>query len=116
MKYIKQLSIILSITFIAEVLKFILPFPIPTSIYGMLILFTLLCLKIVKPEHIENVAFFLITCMGIMFVPAGVGIVKSYNLLLPLLPALVLSVVLVTIIVMIVSGKVTDLLVKKEMK
>ena len=38
MKFVKQFLIILGISFAGEALKFLLPFPIPASIYGMVIL------------------------------------------------------------------------------
>ena len=39
MKYVKQFLIILAISLIGELLKYVLPLPIPASIYGMVILF-----------------------------------------------------------------------------
>ena len=39
MKYLKQFLIILAISFIGEILKYIVPLPIPASIYGMVIMF-----------------------------------------------------------------------------
>ena len=39
MRLLKQFLIILMITFLGEGLKYILPLPIPASIYGMVILF-----------------------------------------------------------------------------
>lgn len=38
MKYLKQFFIILAISFIGEILKYIVPLPIPASIYGMVIM------------------------------------------------------------------------------
>lgn len=38
MKYLKQFLIILLISFAGELLKYVLPLPIPASIYGMVIL------------------------------------------------------------------------------
>ena len=39
MKYLKQFLLILCITFVGELVKYVLPLPIPASIYGMVILF-----------------------------------------------------------------------------
>ncbi len=114
MKYLKQLSIIFAITFVAEIIKTIIPIPIPSSIYGMLILFLLLCFKIIRPSDIENVADLLISIMGIMFIPAGVGIINNYDNIILMLPAIIISVVLITVIVMGTSAKVTDFFIKKE--
>ena len=44
MKYIRQFLIILFISFLGEVLKYLLPLPIPASIYGLALMFTALIL------------------------------------------------------------------------
>ncbi len=116
MKYIKQLAIIMLITFIAELIKVFLPLPIPSGIYGLILLFCLLCFKIVKLEKIEDTANFFIAIMGIMFIPAGVGIINNTENLLPMLAAIVLSTVVVTALVMGISGKITDIILKRQGK
>ncbi len=116
MKYLKQLSIIFLITFIAEILKTIIPLPVPSSIYGMIILFSLLSFKIIKPKDIENVADFLISIMGIMFIPAGVGVVNNYEDIMLMLPAIIISVVFLTVIIMGLTAKITQMLLKNSNK
>ena len=54
---------------------------IPGSVIGMMLLFTALCLKWVKPERIKPVARFLCDNMALFFVPAGVGIVNALDIL-----------------------------------
>ena len=39
MKYIKQFILILAISFVGELLKYLLPLPVPASIYGMVCMF-----------------------------------------------------------------------------
>ncbi len=114
MKYLKQLTVIFIITFCAEIIKLIIPLPIPSGIYGMLIMFLLLCFKIVKSEQVCDTANFLIGVMGVMFIPAGVGIINNLEIMSSMFGAVIVSVVLITVAVMAVSGKVTDLLIKKE--
>ncbi len=114
MKYLKQLGIILFITFISELLKFFIPLPIPAGIYGMIILFLLLCAKIIKPEHISDTSAFLISVMGVMFIPSGVGIMNNFDNIRSMFLAIVISIFPITLIVMFVSGHLTQLLVKKE--
>ena len=48
MKYVKQFLIIIGISLAGEILKYILPLPIPASIYGMAILFIALLTGIIK--------------------------------------------------------------------
>ena len=79
MKYMKQLSIVLAITFLGEILNKLLPFPIPGSIYGFIIMLLCLQFKIIKLEKIKDIADFLIDIMPIMFVPAVVGITVIWS-------------------------------------
>ena len=60
MKYLKQFLIILAISFIGEILKYIVPLPIPASIYGMVIMFICLQTKILKLDDVKSVGKFLI--------------------------------------------------------
>ena len=57
MKYVRQLLIILLISFLGEVCKYLLPFPIPASIYGLLLLFTALMTGILKLSSIKQQDF-----------------------------------------------------------
>ena len=95
MKYIFQLAIIFGISFIGELLNALLPLPVPASVYGLVILFLLLCTKIVKLEQVETVSEYLMAIMPIFFIEPTVGIMKSYGLvkgnILPLFIACFLS-------------------------
>ena len=68
MKYIFQFLIIGTISFVAEVLDILLPFPIPASVYGLVIMFLLLLFKVIKPEQIADVADFFVAVMPIFFI------------------------------------------------
>lgn len=81
MKFLRQFIIILVISFIGELLKYILPLPVPASIYGMVILFVGLLTGLIKLENVREAGRFLIEIMPIMFIPAGVwsdGILGSF--------------------------------------
>lgn len=116
MKFLRQFMIILAISFIGEVLKYIVPLPIPASIYGLVILFIALETGIIKLSAVKDTAKFLIEIMPLMFIPAGVGLLESWGVLQPvLLPVAVITVVS-TIIVMGVSGVVTQAVIREEKK
>ena len=53
MKFMKGITIIFGITVIGEFLNVLLPFPIPSGVYGLFLLLALLCLKAVKLEAVE---------------------------------------------------------------
>lgn len=112
MKYIKQFLIILLISFIGEGLNYLIPAPIPASIYGMVILFVCLCTKIIKLDDVKDTGLFLIEIMPLMFIPAGVGLMKSWGVLKSLLiPVLVITVVSL-VAVMGISGRVSQSIIK----
>jgi hypothetical protein len=73
MKYIHQFLIIITISFIGELLSILLPFPIPASVYGLIIMLICLFTKIIKLNQIEDVANWLIIIMPLLFVPSAVS-------------------------------------------
>ena len=83
MKYLQQFLLILCISFVGEFLKYVLPLPIPASIYGMVILFIGLLTGLIKLEQVKDVGKFLIEIMPVMFIPAGVGLMESWGTLKP---------------------------------
>ena len=116
MKYLKQFLYIIGITFIGELCHQYIPLPIPASIYGIIIMFTSLCLKVIKLEDVEETGQFLVTIMAVMFIPSAVGIMESWSLISNKLLPYTLLVFLTTIIVMVVTGLITQLFVGKGEK
>lgn len=105
MKYLTQFLRILFICFIGEVLKHLIPLPIPASIYGLVLLFLALLTGIIKLEKIEETSQFLLDIMPLLFVPAGVGIMSCFSTLRAHLGILCLALFFITIVVMVVTGK-----------
>lgn len=116
MKYLKQFLIILAISFIGEILKYIVPLPIPASIYGMVIMFIFLQTKILKLDDVKSVGKFLIEIMPVMFIPAGVGLMSSWGTLKPVLVPVSVITVVVIITVMLASGWVSQLIIRRDKK
>ena len=83
MKYLKQLLIILGISFLGELLKYFLPLPIPASIYGMVILFALLLSGALPLSAVRETGNLLVAVMPVMFIPAGVGLMAVTRTSLP---------------------------------
>jgi len=74
MKFLIQFLIIIAFSFAGELLHFLLPLPIPASIYGIILLFGALELKWIKVKDIRETSSFLIAVMPVMFIPAAVGL------------------------------------------
>ena len=51
----------------------------PASIYGIIPLFLALENKLIKVKHIRENQQFLIAIMPVMFIPAAVGLIDSYQ-------------------------------------
>lgn len=113
MKYIGQLTIILTITFLGEVLNKILPLPIPGSIYGLVIMLLCLQFKIIKLDMVKDVGNFLLDIMSIMFVPAAVGLIVVWADVSQNIIEIFLICVSTTVFVMVATGKITDLVLRK---
>ena len=112
MKYFKQFGIIAGVSFLGELLYALLPFPIPASVYGLVIMVVLLMTKIVKLEMIEETADFLISMMGIFFVPSSVGLMTSFGVIQGNVIQLLVMCAVSTVIVMIVTGTVAQFVIK----
>lgn len=110
MELIRQIFIILGVSFAGEIIKELVPLPVPAGIYGLLILLGLLLLKLVKVENISRISDWLIEAMPLFIVPAGVGLMEQWGILEPILLPALLIILVSTVFVFIVSGKVTQLL------
>ena len=119
MKYIKQFEIILAISFIGELMNRLIPLPVPASIYGMAILFTALCTGIIKLSAVKETGHFLVQIMPMMFIPATVGLLESWEVMQSFLTAIIVIALVSTVIVIFASGHATQLIInlkKKERK
>lgn len=104
MKFIRQFLIILLVSLLGEALRYFLPFPIPASVYGLVLMFLALTFRIVCLPQVQETAGFLISIMPLMFIPAGVGLLTAWPELQPvLIPVLVITLI-TTVIVMVVTG------------
>lgn len=102
----KQLFIIFLFSFLGEVIAQWLPFPVPSSVVGMILLFLALRLKWVKIEQVDTVGSFLTDNMAIFFVPAGVGLMLEFEVIQDIWLALVLIVIISVFLTMGCVGKI----------
>lgn len=114
MKWIRQFLIILIFTFMGECLRALIPLLIPAGIYGMILLFAALCLGIIKVDQVEGAADFLLEIMPLFFLPAGVGLIERWTQLRALWLPILLTTILLTILVMVVTGHVTQLIIRQK--
>lgn len=116
MKYLKQFVIILLISFLGEILHYLIPLPVPASIYGILLMLLCLHFRIFAAEEVRETGIFLIEIMPVMFIPAAVGLMESWTIIKPSLVQYLVVIVISTIIVMAVSGLVTQKIINNSKK
>lgn len=111
MKILQESIIILSIYLIGEIISKALSLPIPGNILGMLILLLLLCTKVIKIDQIESISNFFLDHLAFFFIPAGVGLLTSFNLIKDSLLSILIICIITTSIVLVVTGKVVELVI-----
>ncbi len=81
MKIIRQIGIIFTVCWLSILVEKVLPFAFPASVIGMILLFICLLTGVLKIEHIQEKADFLLENMAFFFVPAGVSIINYFDVL-----------------------------------
>ena len=112
--YLKQSAIIFGFSLLGEALNRLLPLPIPAAVYGLVLLFFALCLKIIKVEQIDKVSNFLLTILPLLFVSPAVNLLESWDIVAPHVVTIALLVLSSTILVFAVSGVISQLFCRKE--
>ena len=87
---------------------------IPPSIIGLVLLWALLMLNIINAKLIQDGASFLIAFLTLFFIPSTVGVVEYPELLTLSGLLLVLAVFVSTVMVIIITGKVSQFIERKE--
>lgn len=116
MKLLEQFGIILTLTFIVETFKELVPLPVPASVYGLILMLILLKCKILTVAGIKDASKLLIETMPIMFIPAAVGLLNAWDTIRGLLIPLTIVVSISTITVMVISGHITQFLITSSKK
>ncbi len=118
MKLFNQLAIILGIWAIGEYTSSFLQniITIPGSIIGMILLFLALQFKVIKLDNISYVGDLFLNNMAIFFVPAGVALIKSLDLISNNVFVLLMTIFFSTIAVMYSTGFVVQKMINRKTK
>ena len=114
MNHIRQMSLILLFSFLGELCRFLIPWPIPASIYGMALLFAALMLKLVPVEAIRDSANVLVAILPVLFVAPTVNIMASFDVIKAHIPEILVVLILTTFISYAASGIVTQWLLRRK--
>lgn len=112
MQYIKQIALIIVFSFLGEVCRALIPLPIPASIYGMVLLFAALSLKIVKSEQVRDAGSFLTSILPVLFVAPVVNLMDCWQQIQDAMIPLAVIVLATTVITFGAAGFVTKLMMR----
>jgi holin-like protein len=113
LKLFREALIILGIYLVGEFLSTSLHLPIPGNILGMIILFILLCTKVVKVDNISTVTNFLLDHLAFFFIPAGVGLMASMGIIKSTWWQLLVVCLSTTVIIIGVTGIIVQFISKR---
>lgn len=108
MNYLFQFLRIALFCLLGELLHFLVPLPIPASIYGLVLLLLALKTGIVKLEQVKQTGSFLTGIFPLLFIPGAVGVMELWDILGRLWLPILIALIPVTILVFAASGWVTQ--------
>ena len=110
---VRGIVIIFSFLALGKVISAQLPFSFPAAILALLLLFISLALKIIKIEWISLSSQLFIRYMPLLFIPIGVGLIDSLELIAANFLNILLSALLTTFFSLTLVGHLYQYLSKK---
>lgn len=114
MKYIFQFLRILGFCLAGELLHWLLPLPVPASIYGLVLLLLALKMGVVKLEQIKETSRFLIGIFPLLFIPGAAGVMELWDILGKIWLPVVLVLVIGNIATFAAAGRVTQWVIRRK--
>ena len=114
MKYLPQACLIFGFTFLGEALHALIPLPLPASIYGMILLFGALFLKIVPAKAVKDMGGFLTSILALLFVSPAVGLIDHWDTLKDNILPIILILFVSTVLTFAISGRATQWIMGKK--
>lgn len=110
---VRGFVILMGLYLLGEWMAKYLPIPVPGAVIGMVIMFLLLRFRVVPLSWVDSVSVLLLTFMGLFYIPYGVGIIESGEMI-ERWGLEILGLVLLTVLsVFFVSGRLFQALVLK---
>ena len=111
---LKGIFVILVYLLVGEGISLLINNFIPGNVIGMILLFFSLQFGLVKEETVASVSTFLTKNMTILFLPPAIGLMATYKLLGNNIITITLAILVSTLLVLAVVGKVQDKIGKKD--
>lgn len=114
--FLSQAFIFSAIMLISNIIATHLPIPMPSSVIGLVILFSLLCLKVIKLEQVESLGTALTGIIGFLFVPSGISVINSLGVMGQYFIQILTVIVVATVILLAVTGLFAQFILGKDEK
>ena len=114
MNYLKQLFIIIAFSALGEICHYLIPWPIPASIYGMVLLFVALLTKVIKVSHVKETGSFLVKMLPVMFVVPLVSLIQCWDVLKETWLQIAIITVISTVVTFAAAGVATKLFLRRN--
>ncbi|MDF7669771.1 CidA/LrgA family protein [Orbaceae bacterium ESL0721] len=114
--YIRGLIILTLCLWAGNLLSLILPITIPGSIIGLLLLFFLMVFQLIPSRWIKHSCNLFMRYMTLLFIPAAMGIMDNYALLLQNWVPIIIGCIVSSIIVLIFTAFLTEYLFNYRVK
>jgi len=109
-----QMGIFAAILFVSSLISPLFPasFPVPTPVIGLVILYALLASHIVKLRNVEKFGDFMISLIAFLFVPSGIQLAASLDILKTQGVQIVVVVLIATIVLLVVVAYTAAFLIR----
>ncbi|EJS65923.1 murein hydrolase transporter LrgA [Bacillus cereus] len=114
--FLSQIFVFSAIMLVSNIISTHLPIPMPASVIGLVVLFSLLCLKVIKLEQVESFGTALTGIIGFLFVPSGISVINSLGVMSQNFVQILTVIVVATIILLAVTGLSAQLMLGKDDK
>lgn len=111
MAIITEIALLMALCIAGSLIAAALPFPFPSSVAAMLLLFVFLLCKWIKVRQIETVGGFLLRNMPILFVPSGVSILESLDVMKGFILKIIIICSVSTVLTFLVSVYTVQLVI-----
>ena len=112
MKILTQIAILFALCWLSQLVEAAFPFDFPASVIGMVLLYLLLCLRVLRVDHIREKSDFLLSNLSFFFLPAGVSILNYVDVLRSTAVRLVLVCLISTVVTFGVTAGAATLVLR----
>lgn len=109
-----QMGIFAAILFVSSLISPLFPasFPVPTPVIGLVLLYVLLASHIVKLRNVEKFGDFMISLIAFLFVPSGIQLAASLDILKTQGVQIVVVVLIATVVLLVVVAYTAAFLIR----